>query len=116
MDRKPRPQEIKTMLKNKDFRNLILLGFAGTLIFSLCANNLTNFIFDDKIIDEKLFYDGFPDENYPVVEVSDFVGYDKNEYIYKLIPKEMICCLCAKILILCENAENEPKKRIFHAI
>ena len=37
MDHKPRPQETKNMLKNKDFRNLILLGFAGTLIFSLCA-------------------------------------------------------------------------------
>ena len=37
MDRKPRPQETKNLLKNKDFRNLILLGFAGTLIFSLCA-------------------------------------------------------------------------------
>ena len=38
------------------------------------------------------------------------MGYDKNKYIYKLIPKETVAVYCAKILILCEKGRNQSKK------
>ena len=40
-----------------------------------------------------------------VVEVSDFVEYDKNKYIYKLIPKENIAVFLLKSLFYAMDAE-----------
>ena len=65
-------------------------------------------IFNDKIIGKRLFYDGPKEGNPPAVEVSDFVGYDKKEYIYRLIPKETVAVFVPESVFYAKDVEVIP--------
>ena len=51
------------------------------------------------------FFNGLEERKTSVVEVSDFVEYDKNKYIYKLIPKENIAVFLPKSLFYAMDAK-----------
>ena len=61
----------------------------GVLLNSLFHETNATEVFNEGILSQSLHYDvpeGFP----PAVEIADFVKYDKNSYIFKLVPSGTI--------------------------
>ena len=83
----------------------------GVLLNNYFHEEGTEPIFNDKILGERIFYDA-EEGNPPAVEVSDFVGYDKNSYIFKIVPKGTVAVYVPESIFYAKDIEFIPKDEL----
>ena len=83
----------------------------GVLLNNYFHEEVTEPIFNDKILGERIFYDA-EEGNPPAVEVSDFVGYDKNSYIFKIVPKGTVAVYVPESIFYAKDIEVIPKDEL----
>lgn len=83
----------------------------GVLLNNYFHEEGTEPIFNDRILGERIFYDA-EEGNPPAVEVSDFVGYDKNSYIFKIVPKGTVAVYVPESIFYAKDIELIPKDEL----
>ncbi|MBO4457063.1 MAG: FtsX-like permease family protein [Butyrivibrio sp.] len=73
-------------------------------------------VFNEGILGHGLFYDGGKMGNPPAVEVSDFVKYDKEDYIFKMVPKGTVAVFVPESVFYARDCEVIPEDKLTYEL
>ena len=86
----------------------------GVLLNNYFHDEAAGPLFNTGILGHGLFYDGDKMWKPPYVEVSDFVKYDKENYIFKLVPKASVAVFVPESVFYAKDSEVIPEDEIIY--